>query len=167
MRAGVGFAACDRPTTPPTHFATLSVPPNTVGTCLPVHVGTGLLASSGWKLVIASRLPSARREINVFTDARRRPRMLLDYTSFSIDDSSSASDAVVASVDSSGIVQGGMVTHTELRMPRPPMAARFDTSTLRDMRAHSTNRRTTSRLDSAGRLQARALVSAILARCGA
>jgi hypothetical protein len=154
---------------PAAYLRTLTIPPATVGTCLPPRAPRGVAAATarafGRRLVMKTRNPGGQREIMLNVDSSGRPTGLSDRASAMNGTSRSVGDFVIAAFDSTGAVHGRRVRH-ELTLP-PDVIASRDPALLRARMQDATTQQATQPLDDAAQRDARALAAWMRDRCPA
>jgi hypothetical protein len=157
----------------PAHLRTLTIPPATVGTCMPASVArnaagsaaAGTARSPGRRLLMKTRNPGGERDVTLQVDMRGRPTGLSDRTFVMTGTSGSVTDAVVATFDSTGGIRG-LRTHQELKLPAD-VATRPDPAARRARMQEATTQQTTQPLDASTERQVRALAAWMRDRCAA
>jgi hypothetical protein len=144
----------------PAHLRALTIPPTTVGTCLPAP------SAGARRLVMKTRSPGGERDLLLSVDARGRITGLSDRTHVTTNAGQSAGDLVLAVFDSTGAIVRGQRTHHELTVPAAVMASR-DPAALRAWSRDAKPQQRTTPLAAAELRQARALADWLRDRCPA
>ncbi|MGZ8468755.1 MAG: hypothetical protein ACXW61_04745 [Gemmatirosa sp.] len=154
---------------PAAYLRALTIPPTTVGTCLPPVTPRGVAPAtarpSGRRLVMKTRDPGGERDIVLYVDSRGRPTGLSDRTHAMQGTSRSMGDVVIAAFDSTGAVRGRRLRH-ELTLP-PDVVARRDPALLRARMQDAATQQATQPLDAAAQREVRALAAWMRDRCPA
>lgn len=146
----------------PAHLRALTIPPRTVGTCLPSLNGRADMR----RLVMKTRSPGGSREILFGVDARGRITSIVDRTQVMTAVGQSTGDLVLAVFDATGALVRGQRTRTEITAPAAVVASR-DPAALRAWSKDATPQQATVPLDAAGERQVRALAEWVRDRCPA
>jgi hypothetical protein len=149
----------------PAYFQTMSIPPGSVGTCIPPVSRTNRAArlQPTPRLVMTSRTPSARREMTLMRDTTGAIVGFNEMVHVSTGRLASVGETVVATLRPDGRTNGYLL-RTQVTMSEPATPA-FDSASLRRMR--ETAKRTSSqmRLDTQSENNVRALATWLSKRC--
>jgi len=148
-----------------TYFKALSIPPRSVGTCLPssAHRGPRDVGATEARLVMTSVAPNRRREIVVVSDSRGRTIRFADNVFASTGLFSSTGDNVVAFIDAAGQSRGFRLHGTVQLLDSA--AVRFDTASLRAMREHAVRQSWREPLDATAQRGVQKLADWMRTRC--
>ncbi len=117
------------------YLEVLTVPPDSVGTCLPLAAkpGTPVAALSGRHISIKTRDPNGSRDIMVFADDHGRVRRYSDRQFVSTGPLSGVGDFVVAMTDTA-VRLHGFTVHDTIRIHARRPGTPPDTAELRALR---------------------------------
>jgi hypothetical protein len=150
------------------YFRSLSFPPSTVGTCIPVRTKRGehdSVTVRGSRLVMKARDPGRERDIQVLLDSTGRPRVFADLLHVSTSMLSSDNGNITAFIDAKGGVHG-IRLHMTMQMPGE-YVGHFDSASMRAMREHTKSQTTRDTLDAATKASVTTLVAWLRKRCPA
>ena len=154
----------------PTHFATLSVPPPSVGTCMPARAPAAAAPNAetlqGRRLVMTARAPRARREITVYLDARGQLRRYHETVSRGTGAASSVGEAIIAGVAGSGPMRGFSL-RTNVAMDPLPRGVRPTAAALEAMRERARTERSRVPLSGTELARVREVAAWLVTRCPA
>ena len=149
----------------PAYFQALTIPPGTVGTCIPPILRTnrtdGLRPTP--RLVMTSRTPNARREISLVRDTTGAVVGFNEMVHVSTGRLASAGETVIATLRPDGRISGYRL-RTQITMAEPAMAA-FDSVSLRHMRETAKPTSSRTKLDTQSENKVRVLATWLGRRC--
>jgi hypothetical protein len=147
------------------YFQALSVPPRSVGTCVPAAPQRNLPDSvtTEPRLVITSVAPAIRREILVIRNVKSHVVVFSEIVSRSTDSGSGTGDYVVAIIDAAGRVRGARL-RTAMRMSNSAVS-RPDTASIRAMTEHAARQSSREPLDAKTQRKVQKLVDWMRTRC--
>jgi hypothetical protein len=150
----------------PSHFEALVLPPDTVGTCMPLRI-SGARADSaalrGSRLVMKSRVPGRQREMTVFVDPGGRSIGFADRTFTMTDARSGGGSSVTAFLDSLGGVRGFRIQNAVAYPDSLPLPN--DLASLQAMKEHMTASSSRRLLDARENAAVQSLVRFLRQRC--
>lgn len=151
----------------PSYFEALALPPDTVGTCMPLRV-SGAPADSaalrGSRLVMKSRVPGRQREMTVFVDPGGRSIGFVERTSVMTDARSNSGSTITAFLDLLGGVRGGFRIRTAAAYPES-LPLPNDLASLQAMKEHMTASSSRRVLDARENVAVQRLVRFLRRRC--
>lgn len=150
----------------PSYFEALVLPPNTVGTCMPLRVSAaraGSAAPRGTRLVMKSRVPGREREMTVFVDPGGRSIGFTDMTFAMTDARSGGGSTVTAFLDSLGGVRGFRIRNAAAYPDSLPLPN--DIASLRAMKDHISASSSRRLLDAQESAAVQRLVRFLRRRC--
>jgi hypothetical protein len=167
LAAACLVAACSGGAQTRSYFAALSLPPDSVGTCLAFSDRPGRDNSPGGlhshRLVMVSRVPGSRRVMTALTDSSGRWNSYNEMVDQMIGRTSFDDEFLFAAPAPNGQVRG-VIGH--MTMPLPPAGSR-DTGVLHALRERAKRAIRRDSLDPADQARVRAAAAWLIRRCPA